>query len=67
MQIIVFYVTFGFYGILNNSLVFIYMCVSGNAVELSNFSSIYQNVLRYNLLFIILNILNIILKYVMDI
>ena len=37
------------------------MCVSGKTVELSNFSSIYQNVLRYNLLFIILSILNIIL------
>ena len=43
------------------------MCVSGKTVELSNFSSIYQNVLRYNLLFIILSILNIILKYVMAI
>lgn len=43
------------------------MCVSGNAVELSNFSSIYQNVMRYNLLFIILSILNIILICMMDI
>ena len=43
------------------------MCVFENAVELSNFSSIYQNVLRYNLLFIILNILNMSLIYVMDI
>ena len=47
----------GFYEIRTNSLVSSDMCVSENIVELSNSSSIYQNVLRDNLLFSTLNVI----------
>ena len=47
----------GFYEIRTNSLVSEDMCISENKVELSNSSSVYQNVLRDNLLFTTLNVI----------